>query len=398
LDSLSYLAVILLSPLLLVNLVFVAELLAGLRRGHSRNVTQSGERVAIVIPAHNEERVIGRTLEGLKIAAAEEFDLLVVADNCHDRTAQIVRALGVSAVERNDPGMRGKGYALAFAREQLRVQPPAAVIILDADCRTDRQSLGALAGQALRLRLPCQAINLLEPNSRAGAMVQVSTFAFLVKNLVRQRGLQRLTGGVHLTGTGMCLPWNQFDGADLATSSIVEDVRLGVEMSRKGGKPQLVQDAVVWSPHADHDQTLTQRSRWEGGFLALAGATAFGMIANGVRKGRPDEVLGGLDLLIPPLALLALINVGALLFGGAAAVAGVGWVPFGVVAATGVAIGAALLLVWWREGRRFLSPRALLALPMYALWKVPMYLRLVRKGAPAEWVRTARPDEREGGS
>ena len=47
-------------------------------------------------------------------------------------------------------------------------------------------------------------------------MVQLSSFAFLVKNLVRQRGLQRIAGKVHLTGTGMALPWRLFDQADLA--------------------------------------------------------------------------------------------------------------------------------------------------------------------------------------
>jgi hypothetical protein len=56
---------------------------------------------------------------------------------------------------------------------------------------------------------------------------------------------------------------------------------------------------------------------------------------------------------------------------------------------------AAVVAAWWREGRAVLSAAALLKIPLYALWKVPMYVRLLNAGAPSEWRRTGRPGKED---
>ena len=385
---------VVLAPLFFINLFFVAELAAGIPRSRGRHWPAPHGLTTIIIPAHDEEQVIGRTLAGLTAAAAGNFQILVVADNCSDRTADVARSAGAAVIERRDLTQRGKGFALAFARDHLAADPPARVIVLDADCRTDRASLAALAGACQQLAAPAQAINLLEPAPTAGPLVQVSSFAFLIKNLVRQRGLQRLAGSVHLTGTGMCLPWPLFAQADLATASIVEDVRLGIELARKGMHPRLIAESVVWSPHADQSQTLGQRTRWEGGYLALARSTAPMLLRDGIARLSPRTLLSGLDLTVPPLALLVLLTGAA--FGVTVALAMLGaasWVPAALLGSVGVAAALVLLVAWWREGRAFLSPAALIRLPLYPLWKIPMYLRLARSGAPKSWNRTERPGQ-----
>lgn len=383
-----------LAPLLVVNLVLVSECLAGLSAGRSAALSKPSGRTTIIVPAHDEERVIARTLATLVEAAGGAFDILVVADNCTDGTAAAARNFPAEVAERHDPALRGKGYALAFARERLRSDPPAAVIVLDADCRSDAASLQALAAACQQLGRPAQAVNLLEASPASGPLVQLSTFAFLIKNLVRQRGLQRIAGGVHLTGTGMALPWAMFDRADLATASIVEDIRLGIELGRQGAHPLLVERSIVWSPHADQADTLGQRSRWEGGFLALAKATAPGLIAEGLRTLSPRTIFSGLDLMVPPLAMLALLNAAALLvLAVLAAMGATSWLPPTLLLAVGTLSAVSLFLAWWREGRSVISGSSLARLPLYVFWKLPMYLKLARTGAPKVWQRTERPQE-----
>ncbi len=93
------------------------------------------QRVAMLVPAHNESSGILPTLADLKAQMRIGDRLLVVADNCTDDTATVAAAAGAEVVERNEPEKTGKGYALAWGLRHLAADPPEAVIVIDADCR-----------------------------------------------------------------------------------------------------------------------------------------------------------------------------------------------------------------------------------------------------------------------
>jgi cellulose synthase/poly-beta-1,6-N-acetylglucosamine synthase-like glycosyltransferase len=381
---------IILAPLILLAAFFAIEVLAGLGRPRTEAQDSSSSAV-VVVPAHDEEAVIGEALVSLKEALGEHMRILVVADNCEDSTARRARGAGVEVIERTDLNRRGKGYALAHAAEYLRSDPPSVLVVMDADCRIDAASLAALVGCASRSGRPSQAINLLRPDRKASALLQLSTFGFMLKNLVRQRGLQRLANRAHLTGTGMAIPYEIFRASDRVHSSIVEDLALGLELAETGRAPMLVTGANVWSDPSTEAGTLTQRRRWEGGFLATALRQAPREIRRGILGGEPGSILSGLDLMIPPLALFAIVNLAALAISAAFTfVLGLEWWP--VLSLLGVLAIAflAILLAWLREGREFISLVVLIRLPLYVIWKIPMYLGLARRGAPSEWLRTGR--------
>jgi glycosyltransferase involved in cell wall biosynthesis len=345
--------------------------------------------VAVVIPAHDEEAVIARTVRETIAEVPGDFMLLVIADNCADRTAEQAGSAGAAVIVRDEPDRRGKGYALAAAAKYLRSNPPDVVVVLDADCRIDRDSLQALAAAASNGR-PAQAVNLLAPDLSASPLVQLSTFAFMIKNLVRQRGLQRLADRAHLTGTGMALPWQIFAGANLGGANIVEDLALGLALADRATAPMLVSDATVWSPAASERGTLVQRKRWEGGYVATALKSAPSAFARSMQRGDIRGFLAALDLSIPPLALLVMINALAFAIAVIGALAGAALWPVIAQIAVGILAGFAVVLAWTQEGRRFASGRTLLRLPFYVLWKLPMYVGLARRGAPKEWLRTGR--------
>jgi glycosyltransferase involved in cell wall biosynthesis len=386
-DLLTLITIVVLAPLIIVTAFFALELFAGLPSLGRSNTDPTAVAAIIVIPAHNEEAVIDATVRRT-LAAAQDIELLVIADNCTDRTAELARSAGATVLVRDDPNHRGKGFALAAARANLRDHPPDVVIVLDSDCSIDAQSLGALARQGGTR--PCQAVNLLAPDLTAGPLVQLSSFAFMVKNLIRQRALQRLANRAHLTGTGMALPWPIFDEANLGGANIVEDLALGLELAKRAAPAMLVEDATVWSPAASTGGTLIQRRRWEGGFLATMLRTAPGALAHSLRRGDLRGLCGAIDLFIPPLALLAMLNAAALVLAFLLVVAGSAVWPLIVHVAAGILAAIAILLVWWNEGRRFASAATLLRLPFYVLWKLPMYLGLARRGAPKDWLRTGR--------
>jgi glycosyltransferase involved in cell wall biosynthesis len=60
--------------------------------------------ISFIIPAFNEERLLGRTLKAIQKAAKEvdvDYELIVVDDNSSDNTAKIARDLGAAVVKVN---------------------------------------------------------------------------------------------------------------------------------------------------------------------------------------------------------------------------------------------------------------------------------------------------------
>ena len=360
------------------------ELIAGLSAARNEPLSATGApRIAILIPAHNEASGIGATVAKIRSASPDNTALLVIADNCSDATAACARDAGARVVERTDPAHRGKGFALAFGRDVLRADPPDVIMVIDADCIPHADTVARLAAHALTTGRPVQAINLVDP-PEGDSIGRVATFAFRVKNLVRQRGLQGVTGSCLLTGTGMAFPWPLFDAAPLATADSVEDLALGLHFLRTGAPPQLCDGTLVTSPSPPADAAAAQRTRWEHGFLATATQLAPRMIGEGIATRRWPVFWIGLHMLVPPLALLMLLGVAAITLTSLLNVEA-GLALLGLYLATVAMIGVA----WMRIGREVLPARLLMRIPLYVLWKIPIYLRLAR-GADRRWTRTER--------
>lgn len=111
---------------------------------------------------------------------------------------------------------------------------------------------------------PQQAVYLMTALvEAAGPKQQLSAFAFLLKNWVRPPGLYRLGLPCLLTGSGMAFPWQLLQRMPLATSNIVEDMKLGLDLACAGHPLQLCPQALITSElPASSQAARKQRSRW----------------------------------------------------------------------------------------------------------------------------------------
>ncbi|SEH18219.1 Glycosyltransferase, catalytic subunit of cellulose synthase and poly-beta-1,6-N-acetylglucosamine synthase [Sphingopyxis sp. YR583] len=380
-------------PLSLSLLYLGTEILFGLRplRGQPGGAQPTPVRIAILVPAHNEAAGIAATVLALE-SAAPGAETLVVADNCTDETAALAAQAGAKVAERSDPDRRGKGYALAFGRDALSHDPPAAVIIVDADCRLGDGSASRLAAQAIASGRPVQSANLLVSAEKPAPLVAVSNFAMLIKNLVRARGLLRLGGGAMLFGTGMAFSWPLFARLPLATGDVVEDLSLGLWLAKKGIKVGMDDEALVTSAPASLESSRAQRSRWEHGFLRTAAKQGLPLFLRGLAKASRNLMTLGAHLMVPPLALLMLLSSIAIAALVVIAAISETWVP-AIFAGTAFAYACTLLTVaWWRYGRAMLPFAALLRVPLYIVWKIPIYLGLFTR-SQTHWNRTKREGE-----
>ena len=103
---------------------------ASLRSPRRLDAPAFRRRFSVMIPAHDEEAVIARTLDSMSALdyPVDLFEIHVVADNCTDRTADIVRAAGFTVHERSNTESPGKGAALNWLIERI-----------EADTQLDRQ-------------------------------------------------------------------------------------------------------------------------------------------------------------------------------------------------------------------------------------------------------------------
>lgn len=380
-------------PFSIALLWFSLELVFGLKKLNkvASAVPAKDATCAVIMPAHNEERGISDAVTALRKIAPENVRIIVVADNCDDATAQLAVAAGAEAIVRKDAELRGKGFALAFGRDFLAQDPPDAVVVLDADCRLAQGSIETLVAAALSSGRPAQALDVISPDLSLQPLVQISSFAFLVKNVARLRGLSRLGGCSVLCGTGMAFPWRVFASAPLATGNVVEDLGLAITLIRQGCLPALVEDALVTSKAASFGESIQQRRRWELGFLEMARSAALPEVLAGLRLRNRARFSLGMHLLVPPVALLLAVSMIALVPAAVLSWMASQWLP-GLTLATLILLAVGLVgTVWIREGRQTLSSRVLIRGPLYVLWKIPIYLGLIRR-SPLDWNRTGRGD------
>ena len=348
-------------------------------------------RVAVLMPAHNEAAGIADALGTVRPQLRPGDRLLVVADNCSDDTAAIARAAGAEVAPRHDAARRGKGFALDFGVRRLASDPPQVLVMLDADCRLHEGALDRLVEACAAHARPVQALYLMRGRPGAGLRERIAEFAWRVKNQLRPLGALRLGAPCQLMGTGMAFPWRLIADAPLASGHLVEDMKLGIDLTLAGRAPRFEPRALVTSRFPEPGAAATrQRTRWEHGHLATLLSDGPRLLGRGLARRDAACVALALDLMVPPLALLLGLTLAM------AAVNGlVGWALLGAVtpawvsaAALGL-LGAVVLIAWVRVGRDLLQLRELACAPFYAAAKLPIYLRFL-VGRQVDWVRAKR--------
>ena len=351
--------------------------------------------LAVLMPAHDEATGIVAAIDAVRAQLGPQDRLLVVADNCSDATASVARAAGAEVTERTDAARRGKGYALDHGVRWLEREPPEIVVIVDADCIVAAGALERLAQRCLVAARPVQALYLMHAPPGSGVGLRIAAFAWVIKNQLRPLGGAALGWPCQLMGTGMAFPWALIENAPLASGHIVEDMELGVALARAGAAPVFCPQALVSSVFpSDARGARAQRTRWEHGHLSVIASTGPRLLAQALRRRDGTLAALALDLMVPPLAALALalgvvLAIGAAWWGFTADAR-----PFALAVVGFALFGAGVMAGWWRGGRQLVSWRELIALPIYVAAKIPLYVRLFTK-RQVEWVRTKRDETRD---
>jgi 1,2-diacylglycerol 3-beta-glucosyltransferase len=344
----------------------------------------------VVVPAHNEEAGIARTVSSLLAIdwPSGHFRVLVVADNCSDATASVARGAGARVLERHDLTLRGKGYALAHAfASSIQDGFAKAVVVVDADAEVSANLLEAFA---VRIEKGAGAIQaqygVLNPwTSWRTQLLAIAKGAF---HVVRSRARERLGLSCGVRGNGWCVTHALLHEVPYRYYSLTEDVEYGIALGLAGCRVEYAGEA-----HADADMASseknarTQRQRWEKGRFALVRSATLPLLRAAVQRCSLVCLDLAFDLIVPPLSYLA-VNIA--LLGFAAGILSF-WDPSLTLWVWWALACAAILVLhvlrgWQLSGMGVRGLIALAHVPGFILWRI--WLLLGRK--TSEWVRTER--------
>jgi cellulose synthase/poly-beta-1,6-N-acetylglucosamine synthase-like glycosyltransferase len=339
-----------------------------------------------VIPAHNEAATINRCLASL--AGCEQpkrpltVDIIVIADNCVDLTAEHARRAGARVIDRYDDKRRGKGFALHDSFERLLAEGYNGFVIIDADSVADPNLIIELVGLLDAGADGAQA-RYCVLNSEASTRAQLMNVALMAFNVLRPRGRERWKLSVGIFGNGFALSRKTVQAAPYDVHSVVEDLEYHLRLIRCGRRIAFADRTAVRADiPAGRRGALTQRARWEGGRLRMVVQNVPGLIRD-VAKGNSRLIEPLLELLLPPLGFQVMMIVAI------AAIPFTATRMYALCATALVAFHVSAAIVVGGGGLRDFA--ALLAAPFYVLWKLAAVPGIVRSAGPsAAWIRTER--------
>ncbi len=362
--------------------------------------TEAHRRFAVLVPAHNEETVITRTINSLNGMhyPKDLYDVIVIADNCTDETAHISRSLGATVFERSDDLRKGKGYALRWCIDQIIDSDRYydAFTVIDADTTVSTNFLSVMDAYLEEGAECIQSSDMIVPEPGVWTP-EMTRVAFILHNYVRPLGRAVIGCSSGLNGNGMCfsrglmkaLPWN--------TYSRVEDLERYIDLTLRDIRIHFAPEAEVRALiPSDPKNAESQRRRWEIGRLPLILKYAGPMITAAVRD-KSLMILDALvDLVTPAFMNLFEITCIVLVVHLAAFLLGVSWLKFMLVLWAGILTLEGFHVLGGLKAAR--ADRgaylALLNTPKYALWKLRLYLKTLVKGDDKHWVRTARENNK----
>ena len=228
-------------------------------------------RFMAIIPAHNEEAVVGNLIESLKNQSynKELYDIYVIADNCTDRTAQIARDAGAIVYERFDPEKKTKGFALDwFLQQKIKEDAPYdAFCVFDADNIVDKDFIKNMNKKLCQGEDVVQGYRDIKNPTDSWITAGYALFYWTMHRFYH---LARYNVGLSplLNGTGFMVRFDVIKPDGWKTVTLTEDIEFSLQRIIKGKRLGWATDAIVYDEQpVGFKQSWSQRSRWTVGHM-----------------------------------------------------------------------------------------------------------------------------------
>ena len=228
-------------------------------------------RFMAIIPAHNEESVIGPLVESLmkQNYPRDYYDIYVIADNCTDRTAEIAERAGAIVLKRFDEEHKTKGYALQwFLDQKIKEDAPYdAFCIFDADNIVDSNFLKAMNKKLCQGEDVVQGYRDIKNPTDSWVSAGYALFYWTMNRFYH---LARYNVGLSplINGTGFMVRFDVIKPEGWNTNTLTEDIEFSLKRIINGKRLGWATDAIVYDEQpVGFKQSWKQRTRWTVGHI-----------------------------------------------------------------------------------------------------------------------------------
>lgn len=228
-------------------------------------------RFMAIIPAHNEEAVVGNLIESLKNQNYNKdlYDIYVIADNCTDNTAKVAKEAGAIVYKRFDETKKTKGYALNwFLQQKIEENAPYdAFFVFDADNIVHPDFIKNMNKKLCQGEDVVQGYRDIKNPTDSWITAGYAIFYWTMHRFYH---LARYNLGLSplLNGTGFMVRFDVVKPQGWDTKTLTEDIEFSLKRIIKGKKLGWATDAICYDEQpVGFVQSWSQRSRWTVGHI-----------------------------------------------------------------------------------------------------------------------------------
>ncbi|MDR0831673.1 MAG: glycosyltransferase family 2 protein [Bacillales bacterium] len=237
--------------------------------------TEKYAHFAILTCSRNEESVIEQFIETItkQNYPKDKITIIVLVDNCIDKTAEIARQLGVNVIERNDTLNVGKSFALDYAYKQIHTQGLDnnidGYVVFDTDNLLDKNFLKEI-NKAYQ-ETGYQVLTGFRNTSNIGGSFWTAGTAywFFRESFLLHKARAILDITTFISGTGYFISKEIIqEQSGWSYHKFTEDLEFSINYVLKDKKIMFVYEAVFYDeqPLSGKD-SWNQRQRWIKGLL-----------------------------------------------------------------------------------------------------------------------------------
>ena len=237
-------------------------------------IVNKKHKFILILPAHNEEAVIGNLISSLKELdyPKDLYDIQVIADNCTDNTEKIARDMDAKVFVRTekDPNKKTKGYALqAFLKTLLsdKNMDYDAFCVFDADNIVDKNFLNVMNKHLCQGEEVVQGYRDIKNPTDSWISAGYAIFYWMMNRFYH---LARYNAGLSplINGTGFMVKFDAIRETGWNTNTLTEDIEFSLKTIIQGKKLGWAVDAICYDEQpVKFGPSWSQRSRWTMGHI-----------------------------------------------------------------------------------------------------------------------------------